>query len=102
MRRDPKKHPAIRKAIRIVGTQELLGRKLKRRQTYISKLLNCEVPINYIVAVGIHHATAGKVSAHELLPTYFPKGSIIPPPIHPRRKRNGSKRAGRTELSTQA
>lgn len=99
MRRQ-KQHPAIRRAIRVIGTQELLGRALRRRQTYISKLLNLEVPISFEIAVGIHHATKGKVPASELLPAYFPKGSVVPPPISSRRRRNGGRR-GRTELSVQ-
>lgn len=48
------------------------------------------------LALAIHHATDGKVSASKLRPDYWPRHEYVPPaPAHPRRRRNGARRAGR-------
>ncbi len=69
---DTHKNPHVSAAIEIVGSQQKLADAIGVSQQTISKLLlGQREKISGEIAVGIHQATAGKVSKWELRPDLF-------------------------------
>lgn len=68
------KHPEIKQAIEIAGSQPRLAELTGISQQHISKMLRGQRHVSADVALAIERATNGQVNRSRLRPDYWPPG----------------------------
>lgn len=64
---------ALEKAIRVVGGQTELAKRLGKRQGHVWAWLNRDKKVPAEMVLPIERATAGEVTRHELRPDLYPR-----------------------------
>jgi DNA-binding transcriptional regulator YdaS (Cro superfamily) len=67
---------ALKKAIRLAGSQGKLGRMLGVRQQSVNYWVLTDRRISAAYAMACHIALDGKVSAHDLRPDMYPRSHV--------------------------